>query len=471
VPECVAVQMMDGRVLLAQAEGGGDGAQLTSLVSREVQDGEAVQAVAAEMVREYGIENIGLALAMNWEHYSLRDAWLPFTAESQIRSTIKYELEDDLDVAADDVLMPFQTLEQRPDATHLVAWTLPKTTLSGILRPWEAMGISPEYVPPDVLGHVGLVDALAGDLADQAVVAISGEDRTVHVTLLAGGRIWAHRRLLEFAWATDAAGRPLQEIRRTFLGTPGFPEPAAVVSFGAEAADTLAGVVANDLGVPHRAVAPPEAPGESGALCWPLVAGVAMFMARHSQRPLSFRMEEFEPKETVQVVSLLGVVATALLGFVLLLGGFMLQLGARSARDAIAETQAEYNTFWKSTGLKTNQPGVATLGSTLKRQIDTMRKQIKDARSQPNAIKRFASLADRMGKLPPSVTLELTRLDIRPDTILLAGSTNTYDAATELNSHINTSKDLSATISNITTQDDEHAKFSMKITYKDTAKD
>lgn len=473
MPETVAVHILDKHVMLARAETGSEGARVTKLVCREVQDGEAPRDVAAQMIRQHGIENLGLALAMNWESYSIRDAWMPFTGDSQIRSTIKYELEDDLDLAADAMLMPYQVLEQRPDASHLLAWALPKATLAEILRPWESAGISPEYVPPDVMGHVGLVDALAGDLADRPLVAVSGDDRSVHVTLLEAGHIWAHRRLLNFAWATDAAGRPLQEIRRTFLGTPGFPEPEAVVSFGGEAADTLAGVVASDLGVPHRAVPAPEAPpGERALRYWPLVAGVALFMAGHSQRPLSFRMEEFEPKETVQVVSLLGVVATGLLGFVLLLGGFMLHLAGRNARDDLADTRAAYDAFWAASGLpEGTRPGLATLSSTLNRHIDTMRKQIEEARRRPNAIKRFASLADRMGCLPPDITLDMTLVDVKPDSILLTGTTNTYNAATALNSHINTSKELSATISNITPQPDDQAKFNMKITYKDADED
>ena len=81
-------------------------------------------------------------------------------------------------------------------------------------------------------------------------------------------------------------------------------------------------------------------------LGWPLAAGVALFMARQNERPLSFRREEFEPKETAEVVSLLSAVAVALLGVVLLVGGFMLQLGAQKARAISQAMEDNVKAFW-----------------------------------------------------------------------------------------------------------------------------
>ncbi|NIA22053.1 MAG: hypothetical protein GWP05_08865, partial [Anaerolineaceae bacterium] len=289
MPEIVAVQVLPDSVQLAQARSSGDGAEITELVIQEVDAETDPREVAMAMVRQRGVENIGLAVVVNWAQYSIRDLWLPFTNLSQLRSTIKFELEDDLEQDAAELLVPLQVLEQRVDSSHILSWSTTRRQIHELLDPWENNGISPEYMPPDAIGHLGLLQTWAPDLADESVVTVSGDQRAVDLALVNKGIIWARRRVLEFAWATDAAGRPLQEIRRTFLSVPGFPAPEAVVSFGGEPADTLAGVVAGDLGCLHRKISPPQINGSPRMLHWPQVAGVALQMARSSSRPLTFR--------------------------------------------------------------------------------------------------------------------------------------------------------------------------------------
>lgn len=476
MPESVAVQMFADHVLLARAEDSADGPALSALVHRPVTEDESAVDVAARLVREHGIEDQGLALAIGWDQYAIRDAWLPFTTEAHIRATIKGELEDDLDRPGDDMLMPFQLVEERPDAGHVLAWALPKATLRGIMNSWESAGIAPEYVGPDAMGHAGLVEALAADLAEQSVVAISGDEHTVHLTLLVGRRVWAHRRLLGFSWATDAAGRPLQEVRRTFLSVPGFPPPAAVVSFGGEPADTLAGVVANDLGVAHRPVARPAVETDGPpAMAWPLAAGVALMMARgNGDLPLSFRVEEFEPKETAGVVSMLSWVTVALLGIVLLLGGFMLQLSAQSAAAKSARVEMAYQDYWKKMHLPTAQrPGIGALDDTLRQRITQMQRTIEQARKSPNALRTFARVAERMGALPQQLQIELSDIgiDVRSDSVRLSATAKnladpkkSYEAVTTLSGHISQSPGLEATVTSAETSGNDLTRFEMRIT-------
>ncbi len=465
--ETVAMQVLADRVLLAGAAAGPDGVRVTELVSHQVEADQDAHEVAAQLARDRRIENIGLGLLVDWRQYSVRDAWIPFTAMGQIRSTIKFELEDDLDIPADELLLPFDVVETRPDASHVIAWAARKAAVGEALQQWDRMGLSPEYMPPDAVGHVGLVHWLAADLAEQPVVAVSGDADGVDITLLQGRTLWARRRFLGFSWATDAAGQPLQEIRRMFLSVPGFPEPAAVVSFGAEAADTLARVISDDLRCPVRTVQRPEnIPGAEDMMAWPLVAGVAAMMAGGGQRPLSFRVEEFEPKETAHVVSLLSVVATALLGVVLLVGGAWLQLSAAKVRADSAALRSRLTEYWKVAGIEAKPPRLVLLESDLSRRIEDARRQIEKAKEHPNAIKRFRELGEVLAGVPQDISVEFDRIDIAKDNITIMGKTNSYDAATQLNGHMNSnSKRLSATLENIDTQPDGAARFSMKIAY------
>jgi hypothetical protein len=473
VPETVAVQVLNDRVLLARATDGAGGAELAELVTRELAEGDDALQVAAQMIRDRHIENIGLSITVDWDQYSMRNIWLPFTSDAQIQSTIKHELEDDFSADADELLMPFQLLETRPDSGHVLAWVAHKETIGSRLSDWDSLGISPEYMPPDVMGHVGLVASLAPELASQPVVAISGDERSVHLTLLVGDTIWARRRLLDYAWATDAAGRPLQEIRRTFLSVPSFPEPAAVVTFGGEPADTLGSVVARDLGCEHRVVAPPALPDGERILQWPLVAGIALLTARGSDRPLSFRREEFEPKETAQVVSLLSVVATALLGVIFLVGGVWCHLLAQNETRESRQVAQNVRTYWTSVFKDTKKnpvPAVSQLTSDLGRRITKMRKDLKGFQSRSDAIKRFTQLVNRLGNTPESVQLQFSRISVRTDNTTFLGTANSYDAVTALNKHIAASPDLAAELAEITPLEGGRARFRIEITYRNATK-
>lgn len=466
--ETVVVQVLAGGVVLAKARRAGETAALSELVHQPVGPGESAQQVALGLVRKTDARNIGLALLVNWDLYSLRDVWLPFSAPAQIRETIKFELEDDLDIAADDLLMPFEVLEQRPEASHVLAWAAKKEAIADLLKTWEGAGLSPEYMPPDAVGHIGLVEHLAADLIDQPLVVVCGAERWVDLTLVAERRIWARRRLLDCAWATEAAGGPLQETRRTFLSVPSFPTPQAVVSFGGEAADTLARVIAKDLGCPHRSIAPPAVPGEAKLLYWPLAAGVALMMAGQGARPLSFRIEDFEPKESGQTASLLALVATALLAVVLLVGGFICHLNTATALQEIGGAEADLAAYWQAQSLPQSQlPSFATLEGTLNKQIADTEQQLAEAKKRPDAIKRFRSLALAMASLPEGITLDLAKVDILADAIVLAGTANSYEATTDLSNHINKTKEFNAAYDAITPQASGTAKFVLRVKYSD----
>ena len=472
MPETVAVHVMPDRVVLARATGGTTGAELVEIASREVAEGEDARATAIAMARERGITNLGLIVLVNWDQYSLRDAWLPFTDEAKLRSTIKFELEDDFELDGEQLLMPFQLLESRPDSSHVLAWVATKAAIGEAIQAWEGAGLSPEYMPPDIVGHLGLVAQLAPELADQPIVVLSGDERSVHLSLLKNGTIWARRRLLGFAWATDAAGRPLQELRRTMLNVPSFPAPVAVVSFGGEPADVLAGVIARDLGCQHRVIAPPQLSDGERHLQWPLAAGAALMASRSSARPLTFRREEFEPKETAQVVSLLGVVATALLGVIFLVGGLWFLIEARGAQRVTDTVEQYTDTYWKQWLPNDKQrPELASLRTSLNTRINEMEKKLKAVHDRPDAVRYFTLLAERMKTTPDAIkAIEPTRISVGQDSITIAGLATPYDAASLFQKHMNTSSDMTAQLGTVNPVEGGKARFTMTIDYGDKNK-
>ena len=468
MPQSLAVQLKTDAVVLAMTKGSGEEAALAELALRQPSEGQSPLDLAVAMTRERRMENIGLALLLNWQDYSLRDAWLPFTNLAQIKTTIKFELEEDLDLAADEALMPFQVMEQRAESSHILVWAARKEAVADILGHCEKSGISPEYMPPDAVGHIGLVEALAPDLRDQPVAVLSGDEHGADLTLQVGRQLWARCRL-----ASLASPQASWEIRRTFLSIPSFPQPHTVVSFGPEDVDALARAVAEDLGCPHRAVPPPKAAGLADLSYWPLAAGVALLMARGGERPLTFRVEEFEPKESGEAASLLSLVATALLGVLLLVGGFFFHLKVAPQVERAAYIESQVAAFWQAERFPPAQmPEVANLENALTGLTADTQRRLDAARGRPNALKRFRSLATAMAGLPDSVTLDLGRLDISSDNIAISGTANSYEAASALTQHINDkAKEFQAETESIVPQPEGKAKFNLRISYKDQKKE
>lgn len=472
MPETVAIHLTSDRVVLARATVASSGVELAEIISQEVPAGTDPHEAAIALAKQKGLKNLGLVVLVNWDQYSLRDAWLPFTDEAKLRSTVKFELEDDFGADSHELLMPFQVLESRPDSSHILAWVGTKGSIGQEIKTWEQAGLSPEYMPPDIVGHAGLVSALVPDLADKPLVVVSSDERSVHLSLLQGDVIWARRRLMGFAWATDAAGRPLQELRRTILNTPSFPTPAAVVSFGGEPADVLAGVVARDLGCEHRVIAPPQLNDGQRHLHWPLAAGAALLAAKSSSRPLTFRLEEFEPRETVQTVSLLGVVATALLGVIFLVGGLWLVIQARDA-DRITETVDAYiNQFWTSQLPKdASVPDRLEFREKLAAKVDSLEKKLAAAREWPDPVRRLDALLGRLNNYPQTITsLEVKSISVKPDGIMLKGQVSPHQGVAQLKECINASRELLAEVQEVSNPGEGVATFTMKIAYADLEK-
>jgi len=472
VPEIVAVQVLPDSVHLAQARSSGDGAEITELIVQDVEPETDSREVAMAMVRERGVENIGLAVMVNWENYSIRDLWLPFTNLSQLRSTIKFELEDDLEQDAAELLVPLQVLEQRVDSSHILSWSTTRQQMHEILDPWESRGISPEYMPPDAMGHLGLLQTWAPDLADKAVVTVSGDQKAVDLALVNKGIIWARRRVLDFAWATDAAGRPLQEIRRTFLSIPGFPPPEAVVSFGGEPADTLAGAVAGDLECTHRRISPPQINGSPRMLHWPQVAGVALQMARSSSRPLTFRIEEFEPRETAQAVSLLSVWAMALLAVCMAVAGVWLLMMTADEGGKLADVEQRAHSFWTDGKVGGEVPELENFETILKDKNKQLRLSADKNKENVDVTDRMGELARCMASVPADIELEFFKIDVNAASITLRGKAESADEATQLRTHLDSAPGFNCETVKIQPdlRDSNRAEFNFRITFVEKKK-
>ncbi len=462
MPECIAIQINQRVVQIAHARPEGEAVALAALHHHEVPEGADAMAEASALLQQFKAGDHRVAVVVDWNDYSIREQWLQLTSEEDIRSVLKYELADDLAADPQTLVMPFQIVEERPEGAHVIAWSTTKQTVADLIQMLSSAGLAADTIPPDAMGHVGLVAQLAPQMVTEPIIAVSGDEYGVNLSLLQNGLIWGHRRLSRLAWATDAAGQPLQEIRRMLLAAPGFPSPVAVVSFGPEAGNALAGVLAGELDCEHLHIAPPPQAGVGQA--WPLVAGVAMAMVSADDLPLSFRLEEFAPKESARMVSMLGAMALGLLGVCLAVGGLMLVLQAQYHKTVAEGYEERAREIWQSR-VDARPPALLSIFPVeLSKKMSEIEAAVKSAQSGQDVQPVYRHLMQALIAVPDSVKYKIENITINEAGARLTVTT-TNDHVIQLDRNLNQSPRFSSMLEADRGTTGE-TRYTLTLTYK-----
>ncbi|NIA21688.1 MAG: hypothetical protein GWP05_06925, partial [Anaerolineaceae bacterium] len=207
--------------------------------------------------------------------------------------------------------------------------------------------------------------------------------------------------------------------------------------------------------------------GSPRMLHWPQVAGVALQMARSSSRPLTFRIEEFEPRETAQAISLLTVWAMALLAVCLAVGGVWLLLKTSDYGNRLADIQQRAATFWKNSKVGGTIPPLEDFQAALNKKIKALDLQLKKERQNVDVADRMGELARHIASVPADITMEFSRIEVNAESITLRGKTGSTDEAARLRKHLDAAGGFKCETVKIQPdpRDKNKAEFDFRITF------
>lgn len=444
----------------------------------EPEDFESGLAAALEAIIEK-IDVTGAVCAASFpaDRISYRNLHVPFKKENKIRQMLPYELEPTLPVAVDELIIDFHnlTLPDQADHTELIAAAIEKTELESYLGILASLNIEPEIVTvggyPAALCLTRLIespeDLLFLDIDNCKVsifVVVSGE-----ICLIRSFPIHSDNSLsaaeaicigIRHTWSAleEIYGLDFQPAGLFVTGC-GLDDP----SVEQDLARTLK-ISAEQIDLKNAAeIAPRHHSGQSWDPCQMDNALALALMEAERLSGLNFRRGPFAAKKfwSEHKASLLktGLIA----GLVLALAFFNVVLGSYFMGKKLVRLDRNINDIFTSTF-----PDVKKIRYPYQ-QMQVKIKALKTTAALPEGsgknIRAIDILNDISRLIPKETDVNLTRLVIGSESVIMAGDTDTFNAVDDIKKRLEQVvffKKITITSANID-RSDNRVRFKLKI--------
>jgi len=378
--------------------------------------------------------------------FIFRNLRIPFSNSKKIRMVLPYELETTLPYGVEDLVIDFHALNGSPagDQTELIAAAIEKNKLSPYIDALASIKADPEKLTLSGLPTALCLAHQADAQEDQVFIDVSDTYGTLFV--LAGGHLKLIRSFPLPAGPSKATVLcfQIQQTLAAFLESAEFNfKPIELVASGIglkedEMAAALSGVL--DIPVKTAAIADrlniPVAGKEQNrwipaqmdnalALALMEVEGYDGLNFHRGQ----FAAQKFLSKHKGPLIKT-GILAGALL--VLLI--FNLLMEAYTLNKSIRNIDSQMTEIFKATF-----PDAKTVRYPYQEMQARIREIKKDDAFEAEAgpqIRSIDILNSISEQIPESVKVNLTRLVIQPDNVLISGTTDAYDAVNDIKSRL-----------------------------------
>jgi general secretion pathway protein L len=399
------------------------------------------------LVEKMDLSGSDYVVAIPANQFIFRNMQIPFSNAKKIRMVLPFELETTLPYAAEDLVIDFHTLNGVPagDQTKLIAAAIEKNKLSPYLDALASIQADPEKL---TLG--GLPTALC--LANQAdpeedQLFIEIEDSYGTLFILAGGRLQLIRSfplpstgpskvphicaqtqqtLAAFLESSELNFEPI-EVAASGIGldeTNIIPELSRALDIPVKTAS-----IADRLNIPMKSNAErPWIPAQMDnalALALMEVEGYEGLNFHKGQ----FAAQKFLSKHKQPLIKT-GILAAA----VLVLFFFNLIMEAYTLNKHLHRINSQMTQVFKATF-----PEVKTIRYPYQEMQAKIRETKKTAAFEDEAgphIRSIDLLNSISEKIPDNITVNLARLVIQPDNVIISGTTDTYNSVDNIKNRL-----------------------------------
>ncbi len=466
--QALGIDIGDGRITAVELKRQGKGLALTACHSLPY----AVNTDLAEQLRQLftllgrpvEICVCGLPLSQ----VCVRNLTLPFKDAKSIAQTLPFELEEQLITPVDRLITDFSQVEAIDSGSRIIAFAVEKTFLGRVLEGMQGQA-DPDPVMPSA---VALAARVAGsNRQKRPLLLLNLEAQSLTMVLLAGETPVLYRRLPypeqlllpDPAATAQTATVDVEEAGETFVegvrqlcdaiersidffrlenGAPFQPE--ALVPAGlAVLQPALAARIGAQLGL---AVEPPDLLAEASVECtdealqqlWrdqPCDVALALALQGMGRKAaINFRKAEFARKLSLYAArkQVAAAVAAAAVVVACLLGYLWFDYRQMYSRDrALKEEMA---TIYKQTF-----PSVTRVVEPMAEMQAAMKGVQGSGTSSPLAVtdRRVLNLlADISARIPAAVSVQVGRLSIDHESVLMKGTTDTFNAVETIKSSL-----------------------------------
>jgi len=412
--------------------------------------GDAANGLTAALetiINSMDVRDCDCAVAVPAEFFSFRNLKVPFDNSKKIRMVLPFELEPTLPYPIEDIELDFDRLDSSggDHQTEVLAAIVPKSRLAPVLEALSAFRLEPELL---TIG--GQTAALcAAKHMDNRTDQVFLDLETGHGTLfiIQSGRIKLIRSF-QLPPSESAAGqavcRQIQQTLMLYADTYGSEiHPATViVGGGSPVLDPLSRAIAGslelqvqqtdfvnqlELSFSNEDIDPWHAAVMDNALALALAEaeGQESFNFFRSQFPAKKFLAKH--KDNLVKTGILAAAVCVLLFANLIIDNFTLGRHLRRLDQQMADT------------LKATFPDVGKIVDPyqqMKIQYQEARQATRFQTDTENSIRSIDILSRISQSVPAGIDIDVTRMVIAPDSVLMTGSTDTFNSVDDIKSNL-----------------------------------
>jgi type II secretion system protein L len=377
------------------------------------------------------------------DHFSFRNLQVPFSSLKKIKMVLPYELEPNLPYPIDDLAFDFQTIEtaETSENTELIAATVEKSQLTPYVDALSAFKIDPEMVTISGLPVALCLASQSDPGEDQLVVEISDHTSTLIATV--SGQIQLIRSFPIPTAGPTRSKMLATQIKRTLvafeeINQPDF-QPVEILITGSglmdeNLTDELARVtempvklskLANRLNVIFEVDAEdtwnPALMDNALALAFMEIEDLDGLNFHTGQ----FAVQKFIAKNKSQVMKT-GILAAAVLALFL----FNVLVDSFTVQRRLDHLDSQITDIYKSTFLGVKK--IMDPYQEMKAKLRVAKKKSVFHQETGPHVRSIDILNNISKRIPKEIVVDITRLVIGPQTVLISGNTAGFDSVDDI---------------------------------------
>ena len=415
-------------------------------ISDSEQDPDNIKAALEALASQIDPVGCDCVVSISADHFSFRILKVPFKEAKKIRMVLPFELEPMVPFAVDDLVIDYIDLEtdRISDQTDLIAVAVPKSELNLYIESLAAIKIDPEMITIGGLPSALFLSRLSDPGEDQLLLEINRKISTLFI--VGNGRIKLLRSIPTPADEDTRAGALGAFVRRTLAAYGEIShldfQPIDIVmtgsglngaSFDSDVAAVL-NLPANRLNICEQLEIPTD---DTGAHPWdPTLMDSALSLAMvevEGINGLNFHKGQFALKKLFVKHKKnwikTGIIAAAVA--VLLL--FNVIMDAYTLNKQLNRYDQQLDSLYQARFPK-------------EKIVDPFKQmQIKLNETQKNAVVqsstgphlRSIDILNAISRsIPATITVDVTRMVISPETVLISGDTDTFNSVQDIKSNL-----------------------------------
>lgn len=380
-------------------------------------------------------------------HFTFRNLQVPFSNSKKIRMVLPFELEPTLPYAVDDLVVDFHAINGTPegDQTELIAAAIEKIRLIPYIDALASIGIDPEKLTLSGL-PIALCLAQQADLEeDQLFLEIDEASGTLF--MLAGDGLQLIRSFPVPTAGTLKAKMLSAQIQQTLAAFQESSElnlqPLEVVASGIGLNETnMAAYISKVLDIPVKPAAMADRLGipvvsdtENPWIPAQMDNALALaLMEVEGYKALNFHKGQFAAQKFISKHKSPLIKSGILAAAVLVLMFFNVLMESYTVNKQVRGIEHQMTQIFKA-----SFPEVKTVRYPYQEMQAKMKEIKKNAAFQAEAgphIRSIDILNSISEKIPGNIKVDLTRLVIQPENVIISGTTDTFNSVEDIKSRL-----------------------------------